>query len=141
MADNRESEIKKSTAQRISQSKKEVSILFTDIEDSTSYWHKHGDVGGRLMVDRHNRILFPLIKKFRGRIVKTIGDSIMAMFKQPDDALLAAIAMQQAVRKEHLEDTGFEIKIRIGIHTGEAIVEQDDVYGDVVNIASCRRTG
>jgi len=136
MADNSENEIKKSTAQRISQSKKEVSILFTDIEDSTSYWHKHGDVGGRLMVDRHNRILFPLIKKFRGRIVKTIGDSIMAMFKQPDDALLAAIAMQQAVRKEHLEDTGFEIKIRIGIHTGEAIVEQDDVYGDVVNIAA-----
>ena len=136
MADSRESEIKKSTAQRITQSKKDVTILFTDIEDSTSYWHKHGDVDGRLMVDRHNRILFPIVKRFRGSVVKTIGDSIMAMFKQPDDALLAAIAMQQALRKEHLKDADFEIKIRIGIHTGEAIVEQDDVYGDVVNIAA-----
>ena len=136
MAENRESEIKKSTAQRIVKSKKEVTILFTDIEDSTSYWHKHGDVDGRLMVDRHNRILFPLIKKFRGRIVKTIGDSIMAMFREADDALLAAIAMQQVLREERLNDVGFEVKIRIGIHTGEAIVEQDDVYGDVVNIAA-----
>lgn len=136
MADNRENEIKKSTVQRIARSKKEVTILFTDIEDSTSYWHKHGDVDGRLMVDRHNRILFPLIKRFRGRIVKTIGDSIMAMFRESDDALLAAIAMQQTLKKERLKDTGFEIKIRIGIHTGEAIVEKDDVYGDVVNMAA-----
>ena len=136
MAISKQSEIKNSTAQRIASSKKEVTILFTDIEDSTAYWHKHGDLDGRLMVDRHNRLLFPLVKRFRGRVVKTIGDSIMAMFKRPDDALLAAIAMQQALRKEALSDTDFAIRIRIGIHTGEGIVEQDDVYGDVVNVAA-----
>ncbi len=136
MPNNENSEINKSISHRISKSKKEVTILFTDIEDSTLYWHKNGDVQGRLMVDRHNRILFPLVKKFRGRIVKTIGDSIMAMFKRPEDALLAAIAMQQALRQERDSDTGFSIKVRIGVHTGEAIVEQDDVYGDIVNVAS-----
>ncbi len=136
MAISKQSEIKNSTAQRIASSKKEVTILFTDIEDSTAYWHKHGDVDGRLMVDRHNRILFPLVKRFRGRVVKTIGDSIMAMFRRADDAILAAIAMQQALRKEQLSDSNFPIKIRIGIHTGEGIVEQDDVYGDVVNVAA-----
>ncbi len=130
------SALKRSVSHQISKSKKEVTILFTDIEDSTSYWHKHGDVAGRLMVDRHNRVLFPLIKKFGGRVVKTIGDSIMAMFREPEDALLAAIAMQQALRQERMSNTGFPIKIRIGMHTGEAIVEQDDVYGDSVNVAA-----
>ncbi|MEN8147288.1 MAG: adenylate/guanylate cyclase domain-containing protein [Campylobacterota bacterium] len=136
MPNNEKREINRSISQRISKSKKEVTILFTDIEDSTLYWHKNGDVEGRLMVDRHNRILFPLVKKFRGRIVKTIGDSIMAMFKRPKDAMSAAIAMQQALRQERASDTGFSINVRIGMHTGEAIVEQDDVYGDIVNVAA-----
>lgn len=136
MPKKEQSELTKSMTHEISRSRKEATILFTDIEDSTEYWHKHGDVKGRLMVDRHNRILFPLVKKFRGRIIKTIGDSIMAMFKRPEDALSAAIAMQQALRQERTKDAGFPIRIRIGIHTGEAIVEQDDVYGDIVNVAA-----
>ena len=128
--------LKQSISSQIDKSQKEVTILFTDIEDSTQYWHKHGDLAGRLMVDRHNRILFPLVKRYRGRIVKTIGDSIMAMFKRPQDALNAAIAMQQVLRQERENDFDFPIKIRIGIHTGKAIVEHNDVYGDIVNVAA-----
>lgn len=115
---------------------KPVTILFTDIEDSTKLWDKHGDIKGRLMVDRHNRLLFPIVKKFRGRIIKTIGDSIMAAFKNPKAAIKTAIAMQQILADERHKDKRFNLKIRIGIHTGEAIVEYKDVFGDVVNVAS-----
>jgi class 3 adenylate cyclase len=120
----------------IRSSKKHVTILFTDIEDSTKYWDKFGDVQGRLMVDRHNRLLFPLVVKFKGRIIKTIGDSIMAAFAKPEDALKAAVAMQQTMAMERQGDDTFKICIRIGIHTGDAIVEKGDVYGDIVNVAA-----
>lgn len=135
MADQIHSELQESITKNIGKMQKEVTILFTDIEDSTKYWHTFGDVEGRLMVDRHNRILFPLIKKYKGRVVKTIGDSIMAVFKRPTHALNAAIAMQQALTQR---TTSFKspIKIRIGLHTGSAIVEKNDVYGDIVNVAA-----
>jgi class 3 adenylate cyclase len=128
--------IESKTRHLIRSSKKHVTILFTDIEDSTTYWDKFGDVQGRLMVDRHNRLLFPLVAKFRGTIIKTIGDSIMAAFSKPENAIKAAIAMQQAMALERQGDETFAICIRIGIHTGEAIVEKEDVYGDIVNVAA-----
>ena len=124
------------TSRQIKSSKRNVTIVFTDIEESTNYWHKFGDVEGRLMVDRHNRLLFPLVGKFRGRIIKTIGDSIMAAFADPENAIKAAVAMQQTMAMERQGDDTFRIRIRIGVHTGEAIVEREDVFGDIVNVAS-----
>ncbi|HKJ96034.1 MAG TPA: adenylate/guanylate cyclase domain-containing protein, partial [Gammaproteobacteria bacterium] len=91
---------------------------------------------GRLMVDRHNRLTFPVVRHFRGRIVKTIGDSIMATFSAPEDALRAAVAMQQLLAARRAEDPEFDLHIRIGIHTGTAVVERHDVFGDVVNVAA-----
>ena len=124
------------TSRQIKSSKRNVTIIFTDIEESTKYWHKFGDVEGRLMVDRHNRLLFPVVGKFKGRVIKTIGDSIMAAFAKPEYAIKAAIAMQQTMAMERQGDDSFRIRIRIGIHTGEAIVEKGDVFGDIVNVAS-----
>jgi adenylate cyclase len=124
------------TRRQINSSKQHVTILFTDIEDSTKYWDKFGDVQGRLMVDRHNRLLFPMVHKFKGRIIKTIGDSIMAAFAKPEQAMKAAIAMQQTMASERQGDVTFDVRIRIGIHTGDAIVEKEDIYGDIVNVAA-----
>ena len=113
----------RNASRHIRSSKKHVTILFTDIEESTKYWDKFGDVQGRLMVDRHNRLLFPVVQKFKGRIIKTIGDSIMAAFAKPEYAIKAAVAMQQTRAMERQGDDTFNIRIRIGIHTGDAIVE------------------
>ncbi len=120
----------------IQESRKQITILFTDIEDSTKYWDTHGDVEGRLMVDMHNRLTFPVIRKFRGKIIKTIGDSIMASFKRPEDAIQAAIGMQQILDQARRADKTFTLRVRIGVHTGLALVEKDDVFGDVVNVAA-----
>jgi class 3 adenylate cyclase len=125
-----------SIARQIEKSKKDVTILFTDIERSTEFWDRHGDTAGRLMLDLHNKLMFPVIRHYRGTVTKTIGDSIMASFKSPEDALRAAIGMQQILNKRKQEDEDLDIKIRIGMHTGKAIVEKGDVYGDVVNVAA-----
>ncbi len=122
-------------AANIGKARKQVTILFTDIVDSSRYWDQFGDVKGRMMVDRHNRLVFPVIKKFKGRVVKTIGDGLMVTFKRPNDALNAAIGIQQILRKMRDVDRSFHAKVRLGVHTGMAIVEQNDVFGDVVNVA------
>lgn len=119
----------------IGKTRRQVTILFTDIVDSSRYWDQFGDIQGRMMVDRHNRLVFPVIRKFHGRVVKTIGDGLMAVFKRPNDALNAAIGIQQILKRMRDADRSFHAKVRIGIHTGSAIVEQKDVFGDAVNVA------
>jgi class 3 adenylate cyclase len=125
-----------STIDAIKRSRRRITILFSDIEESTRHWERRGDVDARMLLDRHNRVLFPVIRKFRGRIIKTLGDSIMAAFNNTDNALKAAIAMQQALAQERARDQYFSLRTRIGIHTGTGLVEEHDIFGDVVNVAA-----
>jgi class 3 adenylate cyclase/CHAT domain-containing protein/tetratricopeptide (TPR) repeat protein len=115
----------------------EVTLLFTDIRGSTSYFERWGDLSGRQMVQRHNDLLFPLIAQQQGTILKTIGDAIMASFAEPASAVQAAMAMQQALRDYNRDrEAAEQIHIRIGINSGRALVEPHDVFGDVVNAAA-----
>lgn len=125
-----------SIAKLISRSRKPVTILFTDIVESTRYWDTQGDIKGRLMVDQHNRLVFPVIKKFRGKVVKTIGDSVMASFSSPENALRAAAGIQQSLDEYRKKNKRFKLEIRIGLHTGKALIEKRDVFGDTVNVAA-----
>ncbi len=113
-----------------------ITILFTDIVDSTRHWHELGDVETRYRIEQHNASLIPLVEGYDGTVVKTIGDSIMASFDDPENAVRSAIAMQHALHEVREKDPDFELKVRIGIHRGRAIVEDDDVYGNTVNVAS-----
>jgi len=127
-------DIHKTLLQQIKANKKETTIMFTDIKSSSAYWDSRGDLKERLMVDFQNRLVFPVIKKFHGKIIKTIGDAVMAAFNNPQNALRAAITIQQSIHREHLTNKDLP-KIKIGIHTGMAIVEKNDVFGDIVNVA------
>lgn len=116
---------------------REISILFTDIRGSTTFFRTHGDIAGRLMMQRHYDMLFPLIKEQEGTIVKTVGDSIMASFDDPYKAVKAAIDMQRTLSDYNSNQPSEElIRIRIGINFGRGIIEDSDVYGNVVNVAS-----
>lgn len=126
----------KSTIEVIKKSRKLVTILFSDIEHSTRHWERRGDIDARLLLDRHNRLLFPIIRKFKGKIIKTLGDAIMASFNLAENAVKAGIAIQQRLHEERHNDKYFSLRTRIGIHTGTGIVEYDDIFGDVVNVAS-----
>jgi len=113
-------------------------ILFSDIIAITNYFDSHGNLAGRKRIQQHNEVLFPVIQHNHGTIVKTIGDAIMAQFDFPDEGVEAAIEMQHALdsynkRMAHQED---KIFIRIGLHAGQAIIENQDVFGDAVNVAS-----
>src|SRR5262245_50429503 len=77
-----------------------MTILFSDIQGSTKFAEKRGDVEYMAMIDRHNRILFPVIEGEGGLIVKTIGDAILAKFDDPVAAVKAAVGMQRALAKD-----------------------------------------
>ena len=63
--------------------RREITLLFSDIQDSTAYFERHGDLDGRQMLQRHNDVLFPLISSHQGTVLKTVRDTIMASFAEP----------------------------------------------------------
>ena len=92
-----------------------VTILFSDIKGSTAYFEKRGDLEGLAMVQRHNDLLFPCVEAGGGRIVKTIGDAIMALFENPIGAVNAAVEMQRVLEKDcRGRPVNDQIHIRIG---------------------------
>jgi len=82
-------------------------------------------------------LLDPSIASHRGRIVKTTGDGLLIEFASAVDAIRCAVEVQRAM-VEHNVDVPPELKIefRIGIHIGDIIIEDDDIFGDGVNIAA-----
>ena len=114
-----------------------MTILFSDIKGSTKFAEKRGDVEYMAMIDRHNRMLFPVIEAENGHVVKTIGDAILARFEDPVSGVKAAVRMQRALAKDREGRSAIDqIRIRIGLHHGMGLVKDDDVFGDVVNAAA-----
>ncbi len=142
--DEKKGDIEKILAQRAkldellrTQFTKKITVMFTDIKGSTSYYEQRGNVDGRLMVHRHNELVMPVIAQNRGILIKTIGDATMSVYDDPNDGVRAAQQIQQRLREYNGgRPEGEQINVRIGMNTGLGIVEEKDVFGDVVNTAS-----
>ncbi len=117
--------------------RRNITVLFTDIKGSTAYFERFGDAAGLVMVNRCNALMSKAVERHRGRVIKTIGDSIMAAFEDNFEAIAAAIEMQQALAADNVSKAeDHRVSVRIGINYGSGIVKSNDVYGDVVNVAS-----
>ncbi|MBW1675455.1 MAG: adenylate/guanylate cyclase domain-containing protein [Deltaproteobacteria bacterium] len=114
-----------------------IAVLFTDIVGSTNFFKSHGDLAGRQMLQVHQDIASGCITEHGGVLVKILGDSVMAYFLNTKETLKSAIKIQQKLkihnRKRDLQD---QIHIKIGIHFGDGIIETNDIFGNVVNIAA-----
>lgn len=116
---------------------RKIAVLFTDIVGSTKYFKSHGDIAGREMLQRHQELSSKPISKNNGVLVKTIGDSVMAYFQDPKNAVKSAIKIQQNFKTYNdKNNTENQIHIRIGVHFGVGIVEDQDIFGNVVNLAA-----
>jgi len=114
-----------------------VTLMFTDIQGSTRLWETLGD-GFRPILDRHNDLARAEIERHRGYEVKSQGDSFMVAFGDGADGVRCALAIQKALAREPWPDTVGELMIRIGLHTGDPILQHDpagrpDYFGPVVN--------
>lgn len=116
---------------------RKVTIMFTDIKGSTSYYETRGDLAGRTMIHQHNSILLPIIDKNSGTLLKTIGDATMSIYEDPADGLRAAAEIQHALLAYNKgRPAGEQINVRCGLNCGIGLVENNDVYGDVVNVTA-----
>ncbi len=114
-----------------------VTVMFTDIKGSTAYFEKYGDVAGLMMVHECNDMLRLIVEKHKGRVIKTIGDAIMACFEDGKESIQAAIEMQKGLIEFNAPKPPQDhVFIRIGLNYGNGIVKSNDVFGDVVNVAS-----
>lgn len=123
--------------QRLERFRRAVTVMFTDIKGSTAYFEQFGDIAGLAMVRECNDLLRHVIGSHGGRVIQTIGDSVMAVFDDCDESIRAAIEMQARLRHVNaIKKKEDEMLVRIGLHHGTGIVTSNDVFGDVVNVAS-----
>jgi class 3 adenylate cyclase len=120
----------------MSTSSQAITVLFADVSGSTTIYEKLGD-------EQANRIIHDVItemtevaEKNNGVLVKTIGDEIMCRFGNASHALTAANSIQEMLQRRKA-DHGIKVRVRIGLHTGQALIRDDgDVFGDAVNVAA-----
>lgn len=116
-----------------------VTILFSDIENSTSLNSELGDEQWVKLLAAHDRLLHTYVDRHRGHVVKSHGDGYMVVFPSPDLALGASLGIQRALnakrqRSRRLRRT--PIRVRIGLHTGTAIERDGDYFGRNVAMAA-----
>jgi predicted ATPase/class 3 adenylate cyclase len=107
-----------------------VTFLFTDIEDHTRLWEMHPAEMSRSLA-RHDEILRGVIERCDGYVFSTAGDAFSAAFPTVDAAATAAMEAQQSLRSEPWP-AGCELRVRMGLHTGEAEQRDDDYFGPAV---------
>jgi class 3 adenylate cyclase/tetratricopeptide (TPR) repeat protein len=112
-----------------------VTIMFSDIEDSTVLTEKMGDQAWQQLLRQHNAIIREQLTAHGGYEVKTMGDGFMVAFQSARKALDCAVAIQNAFESDN-SGNGARVRVRIGLHAGEAIKDGDDFYGKNVIMAS-----
>jgi class 3 adenylate cyclase/TolB-like protein/Tfp pilus assembly protein PilF len=111
-------------------------IMFTDMVGYSRMVAK--DQGHALrLLDEHNNIIIPLIKKHEGKVIKLIGDSVFSQFENATITAECAIMIQGAIQKRNsLNHTEDKFHIRVGLHKGSFVVKDDDLFGNDVNLCS-----
>ncbi len=110
-------------------------VMFADVAGSTAMYQNLGDDLARERISKSLDTLISISKRHSGNLVKTIGDEILVYFMDADMALIAARAIQEAMEDDRSPET-IGVSIRIGMQYGSTILEDNDIFGDTVNVAA-----
>jgi class 3 adenylate cyclase len=113
-----------------------LTILFTDMEGSTTLTQRLGDKKAQEILRTHNAIVRDALKTHSGSEIKHTGDGIMGSFPSASRALECAIAIQRAVAGRVEEHADMPLRVRIGLNAGEPVAEDQDLFGTAVQLAA-----
>ena len=109
-------------------------ILFTDLQGSTSLTHELGDARAMALLRTHDEIIRDSVGRHGGSEVKHTGDGLMAAFPSVSGAIDSAVLMQRRFANE--DEIAFPLRIRIGMSAGEPVTEHSDFFGAAVQLAA-----
>jgi class 3 adenylate cyclase len=110
-------------------------ILFTDIEDSTSLTQRLGDAGAMEVLRTHDATVREALERHGGSEVKHTGDGMMAAYHSVVDGIGCAIRIQHRLA-EVVQRRSMPLRVRIGLSAGEPVTERDDLFGAAVQLAA-----
>jgi len=115
-----------------------IAILIADIARSTQIYEALGDRTAKNLIDASKALLSEVTEKYQGAVIKSIGDEIMCTFPTADDAVEAAIQMNLSLDDMPIpENSDYGTpNLYVGIQFGKVVREDNDVFGDAVNVAS-----
>ena len=112
-----------------------VTVLFTDLVGSTELNQELGDEASGAVEREIEHHALELVAKHRGSVVKDTGDGLMAAFQSARRAVTCAQEIQRAMARRNRERPGGAVRMRIGLHTGEVVAENGDLFGETVIVA------
>ena len=112
-----------------------LAVLFADVVGSTRLYETFGDATAKQMIDECLAVLEAVVLQYGGRVIKTIGDEIMCVLPSADNGCLAATDMHHKIMALPQVST-VKRSVRIGFHYGPVIEDNNDVFGDTVNVAA-----
>jgi len=113
-----------------------VSILFSDIEESTALNERVGDRAWVRLISAHDKLVRKVVNAHSGHVVKSQGDGFMIAFAAPEQAVRCGIDMQDALQKDSKRMRHNTLRVRIGIHMGKSVRRGDDLFGRNVAMAA-----
>lgn len=113
----------------------ECTIMFADIAGSTKLYESLGDLQAQFIISQCLSRMSKICNKYSGVIVKTVGDEIMCYFPMPDDAVIAAQAINQFLENDSSHGST-KLAVRTGLHCGPVVEQDGDFFGDAVNLAA-----
>ncbi|MEX2293714.1 MAG: adenylate/guanylate cyclase domain-containing protein [Acidimicrobiales bacterium] len=105
-----------------------IAIVFTDLEGFTRFTSRFGDEAAIALLQQHHRTIGPIVRSRGGTVVKRLGDGLMLSFPSAEAAVLAAL--------ELVDTPPQPLRLRAGVHIGEAVITSDDLIGHDVNVAA-----
>lgn len=110
-------------------------VLFSDLQDSTRLREELGDIEFTKILKEHDSKMLPLIKKFNGEYIKSVGDGVLAVFSEPSSAVRFGLKVQEEFHRHR------DLKVKIGMDMGQVSMEEadgisKDVFGRFVNRAA-----
>lgn len=116
-------------------SKANLAIVFADISKSVQLFERYGNELAKQIVSHTLSIMTSLTNAYGGTVMRTIGDEVMSTFPDPFSAIDAVIMMLRTIKEDpFLSEYGLSIKV--GLHFGEVLQENDELFGDAVNVAA-----